>query len=153
MVLSTAFILYKTYRPQIIPTLTDPAITQDAILDTIAECLKKISDSSKHQHLNSTSSDDNKKNPTSGWDKVLDVIQKMILKISLVNDSSFVPRPCDTYVQILKQNKSIRAAMIINILLSTMGCQVEVPMSMANAIKTGNFRANSLQVAHLFFYF
>jgi hypothetical protein len=40
--------------------------------------------------------------------------------------------------------------MIINILLSTMGCQVKVTTSMANAIKTGNFRANSLQVTHPF---
>ncbi len=40
--------------------------------------------------------------------------------------------------------------MIINILLSTMGCQVEVTASMANAIKTGNLRANCLQVAHPF---
>ena len=31
-----------------------------------------------------------------------------------------------------------------------MGCQVEVTASMANSIKTGNFRANSLQVAHPF---
>jgi hypothetical protein len=35
-------------------------------------------------------------------------------------------------------------------MLSTMGCQVEITMSMANTIKTGNFRANSLQVAHPF---
>jgi hypothetical protein len=31
-----------------------------------------------------------------------------------------------------------------------MGCQVEVTALMANAIKTGNFLANSLQVAHPF---
>jgi hypothetical protein len=74
----------------------------------------------------------------------------MILKLSLVNDSSFAPGPCETYQQILKQNKSLGAAMIKNILLSTMGCQVEVTASMANSIKTGNFRANSLQVAHPF---
>jgi undecaprenyl pyrophosphate synthase len=30
------------------------------------------------------------------------------------------------------------------------GCQVEVPMTMANAVKTGNFRANSQLVAHAF---
>jgi hypothetical protein len=40
--------------------------------------------------------------------------------------------------------------MIVNVLLSIMGCQVEVTTLMANAIKTGNFRVNSLQVAHQF---
>jgi hypothetical protein len=40
--------------------------------------------------------------------------------------------------------------MVLNIELSIRGCQVEVPTPMANAIKTGNFRANSLLVAHPF---
>jgi hypothetical protein len=40
--------------------------------------------------------------------------------------------------------------MVLNVMLSTMGCQVEVTASMANAIRTGNFRANSLLVAHSF---
>jgi hypothetical protein len=40
--------------------------------------------------------------------------------------------------------------MVLNIELSIRGCQVEVPTTMANAIKTGNFRANSLLVAHSF---
>jgi hypothetical protein len=40
--------------------------------------------------------------------------------------------------------------MILNVLLSTMGCQVEITTSMANTIKMGNFRANSLQIAHPF---
>jgi hypothetical protein len=40
--------------------------------------------------------------------------------------------------------------MVLNIELSIRGCQVVVPTPMANAIKTGNFRANSLLVAHPF---
>jgi hypothetical protein len=40
--------------------------------------------------------------------------------------------------------------MVINIELSLCGCQVEVPTTMANAIKTGNFRSNSLMVTHPF---
>jgi hypothetical protein len=54
------------------------------------------------------------------------------------------------YKQIIKQGKALGAAMILNVLLSTMGCQVEVITSMANAVKTGNFHANSLQVTHPF---
>ncbi len=40
--------------------------------------------------------------------------------------------------------------MVLNIELSIRGCQVEVPAPMANAIKTENFRANSLLVARPF---
>ncbi len=32
--------------------------------------------------------------------------------------------------------------MVLNIQLSIQGCQVEVPTTMANTIRTGNFRAN-----------
>jgi hypothetical protein len=74
----------------------------------------------------------------------------MILKLLSVNDISFAPALCKTYQQILKQNKALGTTMIINILLSTMGCQVETTASLANAIRTGNFRANSQQVAHPF---
>ncbi len=40
--------------------------------------------------------------------------------------------------------------MLLNILPSTMGCQVEVTTSMASAIMKGSFCANSLQVARPF---
>ncbi len=40
--------------------------------------------------------------------------------------------------------------MVLNLGLSIKGCQAEVPMTMANAIKTGNFWANSQMVAHAF---
>ncbi len=43
--------------------------------------------------------------------------------------------------------------MVINIELLIRGCQVEVPTTMANAIKMGYFRANSLLVAHSFSFF
>ncbi len=136
-------------RPQTIQSIPDVQNPQGVILDTIADSLRRISDSSDRTRLIEIP-DDSKKDSMSGWDKIPDVIQQMILKISSMNDSTFAPGPCETYLQILKQNKSLGAAMIINILLSTMGCQVEITTSMANAIKTGNFRANSLQVAHPF---
>jgi hypothetical protein len=60
------------------------------------------------------------------------------------------PGPTESYLQVLKLSKALSAAMILNVLLSTMGCEVEITTSMANTIKTGNFRANSLQIAHPF---
>ncbi len=74
----------------------------------------------------------------------------MILKLSSTNDEHFPIGPTTTYLQVLKQGKAMGVAMVLNVMLSTMGCQVEITTSMANAIKTGNFRANSLLVAHSF---
>jgi hypothetical protein len=74
----------------------------------------------------------------------------MIVKLSSTNDESFPIGPVATYLQVLKQSNALGVAMVLNVMLSTMGCQVEITASMANAIRTGNFRANSLLVAHSF---
>jgi hypothetical protein len=50
--------------------------------------------------------------------------------------------PCDSYLRVLKQSKVLGVAMVLNIKLSIRGCEVDVPTPMANAIKTGNFRAS-----------
>jgi hypothetical protein len=60
------------------------------------------------------------------------------------------PGPAKSYLKLLKQSKALGVAMVINIKLSLRSCQVEVPMMMANVIKTGFFRSNSLMVAHPF---
>jgi hypothetical protein len=81
---------------------------------------------------------------STGWDKIPVVIQQMILKLSSTSDESFPTVPSTTYLQVLKQNKALGVSMVLNVMLSTMGCQVEITTSMANTIKRGNFRANSL---------
>jgi hypothetical protein len=91
-----------------------------------------------------------KEDQTNGWDKIPEVLQQMIIKLSSTNDEGFPSGPVATYLQVLKQSKALGLAMVLNVMLSTMGCQVEITASMANAIKTGNFRANSLLVAHSF---
>jgi hypothetical protein len=123
--------------------------TSNDILESLAGALQKINNSSDQPYLNSATSDDKHSSP-GGWDKIPEIIQLMILKLSSTNDSAFAPGPTESYTQVLKQNKALGAAMILNVLLSTMGCQVEITTSMANTIKTGNFRANSLQIAHPF---
>jgi hypothetical protein len=74
----------------------------------------------------------------------------MIIKLSSMNDKQFPSGPSATYLQILKQSKVLGIAMVLNVMLSTMECQVEITKLMANKIKTGNFRANSFLVAHFF---
>jgi hypothetical protein len=69
----------------------------------------------------------------------------------LATSEDFLPTgPADSYLKVLKQTKAIGVAMVLNLGLSMKGCQVEVPMTMANAVKTENFRANSQLVAHAF---
>ncbi len=74
----------------------------------------------------------------------------MILKLSATSDEVLPLGLADSYLKLLKQRKALGVAMVINIELSLRGCQVEVPTTMANAIKTGNFRSNPLMVAHPF---
>lgn len=130
------------YQKQLLP--------KEKKLDTIAKSLQKISGCSNNPWQNEQPTKESKKEISNRWEKIPDIIQQMILKLSSVNDISFAPALCKTYQQILKQNKALGTTMIINILLSTMGCQVETTASLANAIRTGNFRANSQQVAHPF---
>jgi hypothetical protein len=74
----------------------------------------------------------------------------MILKLSACSDDILPGGPAESYLKLLKQSKALGVAMVLNIELSLWGCQVEVPTTMANAIKTGNFRSNSLMAAHPF---
>jgi len=116
----------------------------------ISDSLKKISSSSTAVVLNEAQGDEGSKSNSNGWDKIPDRIQQIILKLSSTSDESFPTLPTATYLQVLKQNKALGVSMVLNVMLSTMGCQVEITTSMASTIKTGNFRANSLQVSHPF---
>jgi len=115
--------------------------------DLIAGDIRVIRDATKRQHLRETATEDAKKEHSSGWDKIPEVVQQMILKLSATLDDVLPTTPCETYLRMLKQSKALGVAMVINIELSIRGCQVA---TMANAIRTGYFRANSLLVAHPF---
>jgi len=123
--------------------------TQD-IWDRLNEALKTLPDNQLKSSLGDAIITDTKKDSVNGWDKIPEVLQQMIIKLSSTNNECFPSGLVATYLQILKQSKALGVAMVLNVMLSTMGCQVEVTASMANAIRTGNFRANSLLVAHSF---
>jgi hypothetical protein len=111
--------------------------------------LKKLREASEKQLLHDTQTADTKKE-TSGWDKLPDMVQNMVLRLSAVQDDVMPVGPSESYSKILKQSKVLGVATVINLELALRKCQVEIPTSMANAIKTGNFRANSFLVAHSF---
>jgi len=81
---------------------------QTNALDTIADSLWLLSKSSTRSLLNNPQGDTNKRdNQSSNWDKIPEVIQKMIIKISSTNDQSFVPSPCKTYLQIFSMSLTL----------------------------------------------
>lgn len=124
--------------------------TSQSALTAIATDIRLIRDATERQQLREASLEDAKKDQSSGWEKIPEVVQNMILKLSSVSDDVAPTSPSKTYLHLLKQSKALGVAMVINIELSIRGCQVEFPATMANAIRTGNFRANSLLVAHSF---
>jgi hypothetical protein len=119
-------------------------------IDSIAGDIRIIRDATERQLLRDIHNEDSKKDNQNGWDKLPDVVQDMILKLTATVDDYLPPGPAESYLKLLKQSKALGVAMVLNIELSLRGCQVEVPTTMANAIKTGNFRSNSLMVAHPF---
>jgi hypothetical protein len=119
-------------------------------MESIADDIRIIRDATERQLLREIQNEDSKKESQNGWDKLPDVVQDMILKLTATSDDCLPPGPAESYLKLLKQSKALGVAMVINIELSLRGCQVEVPTTMANAIKTGNFRSNSLMVAHPF---
>jgi hypothetical protein len=124
-------------------------LTNYPALNSMAGYLRILRDGTDHLNLIKASNEEQKK-MTGGWDKIPEVVQKMIIRLSAITDGVLPPGPCDSYLRVLKQSKALGVAMVLNIELSIRGCQVDVPTPMANAIKTGNFRANSLLVAHPF---
>jgi hypothetical protein len=92
------------------------------------------------------------KKESNGWEKLPDMVQNMILKMSATQDDILPLDPCDSYTKILKQSKVLGVTAVVNLELALRRCQVDLPTAMANAIKTGNFRANSFMVAHSFPY-
>jgi len=109
-----------------------------------------LRDTTDKQHLRELSLDDEKKKDSNGWEKLPEEVQTMVLRLSATSDEFSPPGPAESYLKVLKQAKAIGVATVLNLGLSMKGCQLEVPMTMANAVKQGNFRANSQMVAHPF---
>jgi hypothetical protein len=72
------------------------------------------------------------------------------LRLLAVSDETQPTRLADSYIKVLKQSKAFGVTMVLNLGLSMKGCQAEVPLTMANAVKSGNFRAISQLAIHAF---
>jgi len=74
----------------------------------------------------------------------------MILKLSAIQDDVLSLEPCESYSKVLKQVKILGVTMVLNFKLRLWKCQVDIPTTLANAIKTGNFQAKSFWGARSF---
>jgi hypothetical protein len=72
-------------------------LENQAALDVIANDLRVLRDVSERQLLRETTSED-KKEQSNGWEKIPEVVQKMILKLSAVTDDTLPISACDTYL-------------------------------------------------------
>jgi hypothetical protein len=112
--------------------------------------LRLLRDAQERQHLRELSNEEEKKKESNGWEKLPEEVQQMILRLSATSDEFCPVVPAESYLKVLKQAKAIGVATVLNLNLSMKGCQVEVPMTLANAVKTGNFCANSQLISHPF---
>ena len=136
--------------PPPFPTPPVPhSMTASSPFKAMTDELRKIREANEKHLLHDAQSAETKKE-TNGWDKLPDMVQHLVLRLSAIQDDVLPVEPCESYAKILKQSKILGVASVINLELALQKCQVEVPTSMANAIKTGNFRANSFMVAHSF---
>jgi hypothetical protein len=83
-------------------------------LDVTAGDIRVLRETTECWHLREVTGDD-KKHQSSGWDKIPEIVQQMILKLSAVSEDILPPSPCDTYLRILKQTKALGVAMVLNI--------------------------------------
>jgi len=86
--------------------------------DSIAGDIRIIRDATECQLLRDIQNEDGKKDIQNGWDKLPDVVQGMILKSSAISDDVPLTSPAESYLKLLKQQKALGVAVVINIELS-----------------------------------
>jgi len=72
--------------------------------EAMTDELRKIREANERQLLNEAQSGDAKKE-TNGWDKLPDMVQNMVLKMSAMQDDVLPVKPCESYSKVLKQSK------------------------------------------------
>jgi hypothetical protein len=134
-----------------IPPLPLAVPPQDqSSLNSIAGDLRLLRDGTERQHLREITNKEEKKNSASGWDKLPEEVQIMILRLSAVSDKALPSSPEDSYLRVPKQSQAFGVAMVLNLGLSMKGCHAKVPITLANVVKSGNFYANSQMAVHAF---
>jgi hypothetical protein len=104
----------------------------------MTEELRKIREMNEKHLLKDSQTADPKKE-SNGWEKLPDMVQNMVLGLSATQDDISSVDPCESYTKILKQSKVLGVATVINKEFALRKCQVELPTSMANVIRTEIF--------------
>jgi hypothetical protein len=72
--------------------------------EVMTDELRKIREANEKHLLHEAQTSDSKKE-TNGWEKMPDIVQNMILKLSATQDDVLPLEPCESYQKILKQSK------------------------------------------------
>jgi hypothetical protein len=107
-----------------LPPPPQASVGNQSALEIIADNIRVIREATERQHLREAALED-KKDQVNRWDKIPEVVQRMILKLSAISEDALPPSLCDTYMHVLKQLKALGAAMVLNIELLICGCQVK----------------------------
>jgi len=91
--------------PSSITTTPQDPGNQD-VWEKLSDALKTLPGIQTKPPMTEFTSSDTKKEQINGWDKIPEVLQQMIIKLSSTNDECFPSGPMATYLQILKQSKA-----------------------------------------------
>ncbi len=94
--------------------------------------------------------DEDKKDESSSWKSIPPLLQNMIIRASSTSDCDFPSAPCDSLLQILQSKKIIAIRTMMNVMLASINCKLNITVSMATAIANANLRSISPQLPHPF---
>lgn len=103
---------------------------------------------SDHSRLCRIDDKDNKADM--GWKTIPPLLQDMIIRAAAATDAAFPPKPSDSLLQILQSKKIITIRTMLNVLLASANCNVNIPVSLATTIASTNLRSISPRIPNPF---
>jgi hypothetical protein len=89
-------------------------------------------------------------NDSTSWKNIPRISQDLSIKATSVSDAAFPSQPCEMFLTLIKNKRAVMTRTIANVLLSNMGCQMDMSTLLAAAIACANFQSISLQTSHAF---
>jgi hypothetical protein len=87
--------------PPFLPPPPLPALGTQPALDAMAGDLRILRDATERLQLREALNEEHKKEVSGGWDKIPEVVQQMIIKLSAIMDDVAPPGPCESYLRVL----------------------------------------------------
>jgi hypothetical protein len=101
--------------------------------------------------LRGSEDDEDKKEDSSSWCSIPQLLQNMVIRASSMSDEDFPLSASDSLLQILRSKKILSIRTMMNVMLASINCNVNVSVSHATAVASANLHSISPQVPHPFF--